>query len=163
MDQFGQELLRIDDKWVNLPRSILCRGVYKSVDSITVSESGSCSYIAKPYIFEKGYTNEESLHKIKCSIWENLFDFGETNPYNEDRHYPHIFSVYLKNKLNLNIVTKELLDLFIEHVRNFMFVHVTYACSPDLVAVANWASDGALRMESFREYVIAVETENWLK
>jgi hypothetical protein len=163
MDQFGQEVIKIDDKWINLSRSVLCRGVYRSADSITISESGPCTHVVKPHIYEKGYTDKESLHKIKHNIWSNLFSFGENHPYNEERHYPHIFSVYLKGKLNIDIVAKERLDLFIEQIRNFVFVHVTYTCPPDLVAAANWMSDGTLRMESFKKYVITVGTETWLK
>jgi len=163
MDQFGQEIIMINKQWINLHRSILCKKVYKDTDSLIVSKVGPCSYNIKPHIFEKGYTDKESLYKVKQHIWFNFFNFGEKYPYTEERHYPHIFSVYLKEKLDIDITGQDRLDLFIEHVRNHIFVHVTYTCSPDLVAVANWASDGTLRMESIKKYVIAVKSENWLK
>ena len=163
MDQFGQEIVRLKDEWVNIPRAILCKKVYKNVSSITVSKTGSYEYLIRPHVPEKIYTDDESLHTIKRCMWTNLFEFEERNPYNEDRHYPHIFSVYLKAKLDIDIIEAKRLDLFIEQIRNSVFVYVNYTCPPDLVAAANWLADGVLRMENFNRYTRTFREEKWLK
>ena len=162
MDQFGQEVLKTKNGHVIIPRAVICKSIFKQADSIILFEPNSQSCIIKPHILEKTYTEEESLQQVKYGIWTNLFNFGTRHEYDEKRHYPHIFSVYLKNKLNIDIVKSELIDLFIERIRNAMFIYVTYTCPPNLISAANWISKSVLRMEPSKQYVLPNITEKWL-
>ena len=162
MDQFGQEVLKTENGHVIIPRAVICKNIFKQADSIVLLESSLRYCIIKPHIPEKTYTEKESLQQVKYGIWTNLFNFGTKYAYSENRHYPHVFSVYLKNKLNIDIISVELLDLFIERIRNAMFIYVTYTCPPNLISAANWISKSVLRLEPSKQYVLPNITEKWL-
>jgi hypothetical protein len=160
MDRYGQDVFTVKGKTLNLPRTSICRKVYKTTKLLTMSQVAPYVYNVTPHINEKHYTNAESLSKVKKIIWYNFFDFEIGHEYDESRHYPKPFKIYLDYRLALNIEINEL-DTFITLVRNGVFDRVVYTASPRLIAGANWVADGTLRMTDPHYYVIKQGWPNW--
>ena len=162
MDKYGQEVFTVKGKVFNLPRASICRKVYKTTKLLTMSQVGPYVYNVTPHINEKHYTDMESLAKVKEIIWYNFFGHEDGHKYDESRHYPKPFKIYLDYRLALNIKADEL-DMFIVLVRNGVFDRVVYTVSPRLIAGANWIADGTLKMSDPHFYVIRPGWPNWSK
>jgi hypothetical protein len=160
MDKYGKEVFTVKGKVLNLPRASSCRKVYKTTKLLTMTQAGPYVYSVSPHINEKHYTATESLSKIKEMIWYNFFNHEEDYEYDESRHYPKPFKIYLDYRLGLNIEIGEV-DIFITLVRNGVFDRVVYTAPPRLIAGANWIADGTLRMSDPHFYVIRPGWPNW--
>ena len=160
MDKYGRETFSIKGKVLDLPRSSSCRKVYKTVKILTMEQVGPYVYNVSPRINEKYYTEAESLSKIKEMIWYNFFNHKKNYKYNESRHYPKPFKVYLNHRLSLTVEIDEI-DIFIILVRNSVFDRVIYTTSSRLIAGANRAADGTLKMSNPCLYVIRPGWPNW--
>lgn len=163
MDKYGQDVFTIRGKVLNLPRLSVCRKVYKTTKLLTMSEVGPYVYNVEPHINEKHYTDAESLSKVKEMIWYNFFDHEKGYDYDESRHYPKSFKIYLDYRLALKNIESDNLDIFITLVRNGVFDRVVYTSSPRLIAGANWVADGTLRMTDPHFYVIRPGWPDWSK
>lgn len=162
MDKFGQEVFTVKGKVLNLPRSSVCRKIYKNTKLLIMSQNSPYAYGVTPHINEKHYSAKESLSRIKKIIWYNFFDHPGEYEFDEDRHYPKPFKIYLEYRLGLNVEPEEI-DTFIALVRNSIFDRVVYTCNPRLVGGASWIADGVLRMADSCYYLIRSERPEWSK
>lgn len=162
MDKYGQEFFTVKGEILNLPRASSCRIVYKTTKMLTMLKTGPYVYTVAPYINEKYYTNMESLTKVKETIWYNFFNHEPGYEYEESRHYPKAFKIYLKHRLTLDMEIDEI-DIFIILIRNSVFDRVVYTVNPRLISGANWIADGTLKMSDPHFYVIRPGWPNWSK
>jgi hypothetical protein len=162
MDRFGQEIFTVKGKILNLPRSSTCKKIYKNTKMLVMTKSAPYAYNVVPHINEKCYSDKESLTRVKEIIWYNFFDHPGEYIFDESRHYPKPFKIYLEYRLNLRLELEET-DMFIVLVRNSVFARMVYTCGPRLVAGANWIADGVLRMSDSHSYIIRTRWPEWSK
>jgi hypothetical protein len=162
MDRYGQEVFTIKGRILTLPRSSTCRKIYKNTKLLAMTQNSPYAYNVTPHINEKHYSDKESLSKVKETIWYNFFDHSKDYEFDENRHYPKPFGIYLEYKLGLSIEPEEV-NTFIVLVRNSVFDRVVYTCCPRLIGAANWIADGVLRMTDPRFYVIKPGSPGWSK
>ena len=161
MDKFGRDVFTIKGKPLKLPRTDRCTKIYKNVPLLVMDKRESYTYEITPFVEEKRYSNIESLLKIKEIIWYKFFDHGWNYIFENSRHYPSPFKLYLDYTLGLTLGDDNDVDFFIKSIRNSVFNYVTYTASPRLVSGANWIADGTLRMSDTYGYVIDPLWEEW--
>jgi len=179
MDDFGPEILKVNvvsssgcklkrqSLWKELPRARQPTTIRKTAQVMAMQVGESCSYIIKPYIpkSSKIVTSEESLYMTKKHIWYNyLFPgFEGKYEYNDEKHYPYIFSTYLSNR-GINVDPDTNIDIFIRYVRNEFFTLIKYCLPQDLISVANWIADNVLRINNEEErYIVKSKYINIIK
>lgn len=124
------------------------------------------NYIALPYLSDpeaSNFSGHESVLIIRKHIWNNFFNLSANYRYDDERHYPMAFKIYLRDKLNIQGIHSEGdLQTFVSHVRNAIFERIIYTFEPTLLGVAYKTSKGNIKMYNPESYSIKGNWGHWL-